>query len=320
MKQMRARMAKRAVVAAALLWASAPLQAIGMRTKFGQVIVNGVKIGQTYSLNNLIKLPLRLINTGDRTETLRIDIIPVKGAVVPGYEPIPDTSWLKLEKQDFTVEPNHEAVTDVIISIPNDPQLLGRRFEAMIWSHTTTKQGVYNVGLQSQLLLGISSVLPSEEELKKKFVDHQAANLDFTLFPTDGLAEDLPLGREIDLKKERKLSIKLVNPNDARLHFKIRSVPNWESQLELPEGFTDSPDFKWVRPSTDTVTVAGNSIKETALLINIPDKDEYRGHAYLFPVQVEILEQEIAARVYYKLYIKTQKKPQPEKTPEHKEK
>jgi len=88
--------------------------------------------------------------------------------------------------------------------------------------------------------------------------------------------------------------------------------------LTLPDGYEAASHFDWVRPSTDTVTVDGNSIKDTALIINIPDRDEYRGKGYGFVIAVEILEQEISARVYYKLLLKTQPKPGTE-VPEHRE-
>jgi hypothetical protein len=304
-----------AALGAAVLLAAAPASAgtSGLRTKFGEVRVRGLKIGQTYSMNNLLKLPLRLINTGDQAVDLAIEIVPVSSATQPGYEPLPDSSWLKLEKTLFTVDPGHEAVSDIIISIPNDAKLLGRRFEAHIWSKSRPHRGTFAAGIMSTLLIEVASVPPTDDELKKQFVDRQLANLDFTLFPSEGVAEDVPLGVDFDLKKERKLSIKLVNPNDAGIHFRIRSEPSWESLIPAPAGFQDPPSYGWVRPSTDTVTVAGNSIKDTALIINIPDDAQYRGQAFFFSIAVEVLEQEIPARAFYKLYVKTRSGPQPGK-------
>jgi hypothetical protein len=305
-----------AVLGPAVMLAAASARAgvSGLRTKFGEVRVRGLKIGQTYSMNQLLKLPLRLINTGDQAVDLSIEVIPVSSATRAGYEPLPDTSWLKLDKTQFAVEPGHEAVSDIIISIPNDAKLLGRRFEAHIWSKSRPHKGAYAAGIMSVLLVEVASVAPTEDELKKKFVDRQLANLDFTLFPTEGVAEDVPLGVDFDLKKERKLSIKLVNPNDADIHFRIRSEPSWESLLPVPAGFQDPPSYGWVRPSTDTVTVVGNSIKDTALIINIPDFAQYRGQAFFFSIAVEVLEQEIPARAFYKLYVKTRPGPQPGKS------
>jgi hypothetical protein len=297
-----------AAVAAVLFSASAPLRATGLRTKFGEVTVKGLKIGQEYSMNNLMNLPLRIVNIGAETEQVVVDVTPEKSAAVEGYEPT-DGSWIKLDGHKFTVEPNHEAVTDIHINIPNDPKLLGRRFSAHIWSHTVPgAHSMYGAGLGSELLMEISSIPPTEDELKKKFVDAKLTNLDFTLYPTEGVAADVPLGAEFDLKKQRKVSIKLVNPNDAGLHFKIRSIPFWESLLPLPDGYEAAPQWTWVRPSTDTVAVDGNSIKETSLFANIPDDETLKGKSYVFVIAVEVLEQQISSRVYYELLMKTRGK------------
>jgi hypothetical protein len=302
--------AVKAAAAALLFLASGPASAAGLRTKFGEVVVRNLKIGQVYSLNKLLNLPLRVLNTGDEKVELKIEVIAVSSASVKqGYESIPDLSWVKLDKNDFSVDPNHEAVTDVIVSIPNDPKLLGRRFEADIWSHTMTRTGVFAVGMQSRLLIQVDSTPPTEEELKKKFVDRRLANLDFTLLPTVGEAENVPVGIEFDLKKERKLSIKLINPNDAALNFRVRSVPNWEALLSIPKGYEEAPSAAWLKPSEDVVKIEGNSIKEVGLTLNVPNDPSYRGKAFLFAVAVEILEQEIPARVYYKLLVRTAAEP-----------
>ena len=296
---------------AALLAAWAlPAGAAGLRTKFGEVVVRNLKIGQVYSLNKLLSLPLRVLNTGEETVELKVDVIAVSsGSTRAGYDPIPDPAWVSLEKHEFTVEPNHEAVTDVIVSIPNDVKLLGRRFEADIWSRTQSKRGVFAVGMQSRLLIQVDSTPPTEEELKNKYVNRRLANLDFTLYPTIGTAELVPLGIDYDLKKERKLSIKLINPNDVKLNFRIRSVPNWEALLSIPKGYEEAYDPHWLKPASEIVAIEGNSIKETGLILNIPDEERTRGKSFLFPVSVEILEQEIPARVYYKLLVTTPGKP-----------
>jgi hypothetical protein len=299
----------RTLLAAVFLLSAAPLRAIGLRTKFGQVTVRGLKIGQEYSLNNLLNLPLRILNTGDLPEDIRIDLNPQKNAGTPGYEPIPDVSWVTLDQHDFTVEGHHEAVTDIHIKIPNDPKLLGRRFEAHIWSRTVPKHhSMYGAGLGSVLLFEVSSVPPTEDELKAKYVDKHLANMDFTLFPTEGNVEDVPVGEDFNLKKERKVSIKLVNPNDAKLTFKIRAIPFWESLLTPPDGYDVPPQYTWVRPSTDTVSIEPDSIKDTALFANIPNNDDFKGKAYVFVLSVEVLEQEISARIFYELLLKTRAK------------
>jgi hypothetical protein len=288
--------------------------AIGLRTTFGQVYVENLQIGMTYSLDKLIHLPLRIVNESDAEVKLDLSVIaPPNGGLKKGFEPIPNLNWIKLEQDHLTAAPMHEAVTDIVISIPNDPKLLGRKFQVDIWSKTNNKTGMFQTGLDSRLLLFINTVPPSEEELKKKFVNRRLANLDFTLFPSGGVAENVPLGKDFDLMKERHLSIKIVNPNDKTLNFRILSIANWELTLPLPPGVVDAPDPKWVRPAKEIIAISPDKIKETALIANIPDKPENRGKAFFFVISAEILQQEIATHVYYQLVVKTQDKPKGKK-------
>jgi len=228
----------RAAAAAALLAFAGPARATGLRTAFGEVVIKNIKIGQTYSMYKLLNLPLRVVNTGAIETDLKIEVVKIpKDELRPGYDPLGSLDWVKLAQSSFTVAPNHEAVTDLTISIPNDPALLGRRFEADILSQTISRQGTYAVALLSRLLIHVDSTPPSEDELKKKFVDENVANLDFTVIPINAEVGDIALGRVVDLRKERKISIKLINPNDRAVSFRVRSIPSWESELRPPTGY-----------------------------------------------------------------------------------
>jgi len=295
---------RRILTAAAILALATAAQAAGLRTPFGEVLVRNIKIGQTYSLYKLVNLPLRVVNTGDAEVDLRVEAISIKPEEVKtGYEAA-GLDWVRVERSSFTLGPNREAATDLIIAIPNDPALLGRRYEADIWSHTVNSAAL-QVGLRSRLLLHIDSTPPSDEELKKKFVDESLANLDFTVMPINAQISGIPLGRELDLRKERKISIKLINPNDRALNFRVRSIPSWESMIRPPEGYEDAYDPKWLRAEKEVVNVEGNSISETSLSLNIPDDARYRGKNFFFIVSFELLEQKIPTRVYYRLMVST---------------
>jgi hypothetical protein len=279
---------------------------MGLRTPFGEVVVRNLKIGQTYSLYKLVNMPLRLVNTGD--QSVDVEVLTIKSPpseVKIGYDAIPSTDWVRVETASMTVAPNREVASDVIISIPNDPALLGRRFEADILSHTIPGRSAYAVGLQSKLLMQIDSTPPTEEELKKKFVDERVADLDFTILPLDGAVSDVPLGRSVDLRRERKIAIKLINPNDRTLNFRVRSIPVWESVIVPPEGFEGAYNPQWLKPESDVVKVDGNSIRETSLTLNIPDEERNRGKRFLFIASFDLLEQKISTHVYYRLLVTT---------------
>jgi hypothetical protein len=293
------------LIAAALLAPFSAARAGGLRTTFGEVVVRKLKIGQTYSLYKLVNLPLRVVNTDSESADLQIEEVPVTAKeLVQGYAPLPSLDWLRVENSTFTVAPNHEAVTDLIVSIPNDTSLLGRRFQADIWSHTVGARAML-VGLKSRLLIQIDSTPPTDEELKKKYVIANLANLDFTVLPVNGSVSDAPLGRDMDLRKEKKISIKLINPNDPPLNFRVRSIPVWESVIQPPPGYVQADNPNWLKPDLDVVKVEGNSIAETSLTLNIPDVDGTRNMHFFFIVSFELLEQQIPARVYYRLMVDT---------------
>ncbi len=294
------------VLTAVLLAAGRAEATSGLRTPFGEVVVRNLKIGQTYSMYKLVNLPLRLVNTGDSEIDIRIDsIMPSPGEIKKGYEAVASTSWVSVERSSFTLGPNREAATDVIISIPNDARLLGRRFQADIWSRTVGGRDRYGVGLQSRLLLHVDSTPPSDEELKKKFVDERVADLDFTILPINAAIGDVPLGRMIDLRHERKIAIKLINPNDRVLNFRVRSIPVWESLITPTDGFEGAADPKWLVPDAGVVRVEGNSISDTSLSLDIPDEPRNQGKKLLFVVSFDLLEQKIPTHVYYRLFVTT---------------
>ncbi len=296
---------KRMLMAAVLSILAAEAQASGLRTPFGEVIIKNLKIGQTYSMYKLVNLPIRVVNTGDETTDLVIQPIEVKPSEArEGYTPIPSTDWVRVERSSFTLEPNREAVSDVIITIPNDPALLGRRFQADIWSHTTGARA-FQVGIRSQLFLHIDSTPPNEDELKKRFVDEALSNMDFSVMPVSARVSEIPVGRTVGLRKERKLSIKVVNPNDRALNFRVRSIPVWESMILPPAGYEEAADPKWLKPEQDVLKVEANSIADTSLSIDLPDVSQARNQHLFFIVSFEVLEQKIPTRLYYKLIVDT---------------
>ena len=300
------------VLAAALLAVSTagPAAASGLRTQFGEVVVRNLKIGQTYSLKKMLNLPYRVVNTGDQPVDLKLDVVRLSTASLKaGYQPLPDLSWVTLSTRAFTVNPNEEVATDVIVSIPDDEKYMGHRYEADIWARTSDHSSIVAVGMMSKLLIAVSSKRATAEELKYKPSEHQLANLDFTLFPAIGKVPDFPVGRDVDLTKEYKVSIKLVNPNDQAMKFKIVSEPNWETMLTRPEGFEDAWDPKWLRPAQDVVEVPGNSLKDVGLFLHLPQGESYYGRRFFFPVSVTPLGTDIPTRVFYKLLVGVESKP-----------
>lgn len=300
-------MRMKAIVAmTAALAIAVPAFGAGLRTKFGEVVIRNIKIGQTYSLHKLVNLPLRVVNSGDAPVELLVDVIPVSSeSLRAGYEPIGAADWVKVETGRFDLAPDREAVTDVLVAIPSEPALLGRRFQADIWSRTRSSRGQFAVGLLSRLLIHVDSTPPTEDELKKKFVDENTGNVEFSITPSMADAGLVPLGRALRLRRERKMTLKLVNTNERPLNFRLRSIPVWETVLAPIDGVESAYDPKWLTAEKEIVKVPASSIGEAAFMLNIPDEERVRGKKFLFVVSVEVLEQRIPTRAYYKLFVTT---------------
>jgi len=139
----------------ALCCLAMPLFAGGLSTSFGEVKVANLKIGQEHSMEETADFPLVVCNTSDEVIELKMEALYPKDAELKdGYQPIPDINWIVLEQDYFVLDPGDEAKTDVIIKIPDDNVLSGRKYQVYLWSHTIGRS--LGVGLKSRLLFTVA--------------------------------------------------------------------------------------------------------------------------------------------------------------------
>lgn len=131
------------------------LEAVGLTTGFSEVLIENLETGKTYTTSEAAGLPLVVVNTGEEVVDLKMELLlPREEELKEGFLPLPELSWIKLESLEFKeVKPNASAETDVIISIPDDQQYRGKKYQVFIWSHTTGR--ALGVGLKSKLLFTI---------------------------------------------------------------------------------------------------------------------------------------------------------------------
>lgn len=310
MRDMIAKAANRAALAACVLGlATAAPATMGLRSKFAEVHVEKLKIGKTYSLAELVNLPLRVTNTGTESLDLGIEVVAprVAGEFREGYEPIPDTRWIRVERSSFTVPPGIEAATDVIISIPNDPALLGRRFVVYIWTHSENLSNT-GIGLKGRLLLSISSQKPSDDELKAKLARKRTANLNFSLSPMEITLAGVKAGRTAEvMDAEKNAPVVLVSPNAESLTFRLMPVPVWETSLTAPSGFEAVPDARWLEIGNPTIKMKPFSIEPLKLGVKVPDEERFKGRKFMLLMRAEILDQDMPAYAYVKIFVETAK-------------
>lgn len=276
----------------------------GLSTQSGQVVIENLKIGQTYNTRELVDLPLRVRNRGDETVDLKIELyIPPQNEIRRGCEPIPDISWVKLSKDFFTIGPGESAVTDVIISIPDDEKYFNKRYQFNIWSHTVGSGKFIALGVDSRFLFTIANVRADVSEERYMEI---IGDINFSLLPHRLHINNLKLGKKYNIEKLTGVSFKLINPNERKFAYKIASLDTKKALRGITEGWEDCPDPSFLIINKPEFTVGANEIKKINIYIEFPNKKEYRGKKYLFIIHTELLGQPIQFGVYNNIYVTTE--------------
>lgn len=270
----------------------------GISTRFGDVTVEGLRVGSTYSMREVARLPLVIENKSDKTIDLQIDVLPpADNELKPGYRAIPDISWIQLEKKELTIGPGMYGETDVFINIPESGEFEGQKYQVYIWSHTVG--GVIGLGLKSRLRFDtISKDDPTENESKKK----EGGTFEFETQPLEIVLKDVEPGKNFDVEKETGIALKIKNNSRKSKAFMVESIRVSDSYAELPRGFLEAPYPSFLTLETEPqFTLPAKAEKRIRLYVNFPDREEYRGKHYLFVIHIR----QESVGIYSKVYVST---------------
>ena len=126
----------------------------GLSSNWGEVVIDNLEPGKTYELNKISGAPFTITNNFDNQVTLKLEVLkPQNKELKSGYEPLPDVTWVKLDKQEITIERTKNAIIDLKVTVPNDPQYRGKKYHFWVWSYTSGQ--AMGVGLKSRILITI---------------------------------------------------------------------------------------------------------------------------------------------------------------------
>jgi len=290
-----------------------PLEGGTLSTRMGEVRIDNIRPGGSFSMAQALNMPFTVSNGSTFRAELKMEIIiPVKDDkdLRPGYEPLPDASWVKLSRDFFILEPGADAVTDVVFTIPEKREYFGKKYQFYIVSSITRGISNVNVGIVSRFLFNIISkegmaMLRGEKPPARM---EPVANLNFSLLPWEVFLKGGKLGSLIDVSKETGTPLKIVNPNDEEMRFSLKCVTVREAGVSLKAGYEDCPDPSFLNFSETEFVVPPDSIKKVKMFLKFPKQDEYFEKRYMFIIVLENLGQEIKGKVYSRLYVTTQEK------------
>jgi hypothetical protein len=281
---MRRDFAAAAVVAALCVRAGPARAAIGLQSRFGDVILEGVRAGHTYDIGSQAHVPFAVENTGDAQADVVIEFErPMKSVLKKGYEPIPDPSWVKAIPGRLSIAPKSVGYFDLFLTVPGDPALKGKSYQCEVKARTVGT-GMLAVAVEGDLRFSLGpgpASLAAEKRLKAM------QQLDYDMTPQRLYLTDVPTGGKWDSRREERKLIRVANyaPDRLALHL---TVGRWDPEVPLPDGYEPIPDPGWVRVEKSTLAVGTDEIAVTGLVVDVPDKPQYRGRRWAAMVRAAL--------------------------------
>lgn len=272
-----------------------PVYATGITASFEEVTIQNLRIGQEYHTLQLANLSLVITNKGMRAINLKTDILsPTEKKLKEGYQPIPDISWIKLVPDGSTLGPGKKQETDIIISIPDKDEYLGKKYQFNIRSYSTSE--VINVGVESKVLF---------TTFRKRGKIRKPLNLNFEVTPEEIYIEKVKLGSIIDVEKVTGKLLEIKNLGEIGSIYNFESIQVKDSLIKLTEGYEDCPNPSFLTFSAEQIMIGMQESKKVKMFLRIPKKRKYRKKKYMFIARVKVLSGDVAKEVYCRVYVST---------------
>ncbi|MFH1369141.1 MAG: hypothetical protein ABII64_08445 [Elusimicrobiota bacterium] len=287
------------------------LYASGISTNCGEIYLENLKIGQTYSLRQLLGRPFDVTYTGISMADLEIKLALQDVHSPDGFEPIRDASWIRIEKDKFSLDPGQTAETDIFITIPNNPQYMGTKLYCWInpqASPPKTKIGdiLFGTGLICKLKLIVAAKPPTPEEIRQLKKQMLGQIMNFAITPERIFLVNIEPGKRYDLKKDLSEMLKIVNTSDFIADIQVNSIEVKKNGLFPPVGYIEAPDPNWLKVKKKKFKMKENTINEIPLEIEIP-KSVKTGESYYFVIVIDVTSKIRTSRYYTKVYVDTKK-------------
>lgn len=288
-----------------ILAACGGVEAGGLSTQLGEVVIENLQIGQTYNLKQLANLSLIVTNTCDYDVDLRMDVLlPDSAELRGGAESVPDTSWVSLSRNLFELAPDEKAVSEITLSIPDDARYLGKKYQVTIWSHTLGGSGAgmfLAYGLKSRVIFTTDTVKASQDEV----ITSSDASVNFSLKPEEIFLTDVELGELYDVGEKSGLVLSVTNPGERKRTFELRSLRVGSSVATLTTGYDEAPDASYLKFSESRFALGPGSTKMVKIYLEFPQERKYSGKHYMFVIQAVAVDEEVTTGVYSRLYAST---------------
>ena len=223
----------------------------GLRCSIGEVVVQNLAAGHTWSLRSLANLPLVLTNSGDDSVIVRVDPhVPGKDQLRHDAEPVGAASWGYAVPDSFALAPHETKLVDLGLRIPNDTTLCGRTFQVMFWSHTLATPGnMLAYGLDSRVIFSVAR--PESAN-----ITDGGGDLAIVLAPAEIRLPPAVPGRVVQLDDPLRAPLIVRNTSSEPRTVEVSAIRARDSESRLPAGYGELLDAAQVTLTPQRFTLA----------------------------------------------------------------
>jgi hypothetical protein len=270
----------------------------GLRCSFGEVVVSNLKIGKSYSLSTLAHLPLAITNTDTQPTTVRVDaLVPGDSELKQGAQAIPSATWAKAQPDSFVLAPNESRSVELMLSIPDDEALFGKKFEVIYWSHTLAQAGnLLAYGLKSRVIFTVdlardtSAAAPTGE-------------LGITLTPFEVVLHDATAGHEYALEDAGHHPITVKNISDHPLNLELQVQGPQDAGIGAVKGFDDLPASARVKLTADALSLAPGEEKPVTGTVSFPKDASIKGRKFVGVLSATVVGNPVRTQIQSRIYV-----------------
>ncbi|HEY8240034.1 MAG TPA: hypothetical protein VIH35_01245 [Kiritimatiellia bacterium] len=296
---------RRLAVLALCLLATTAIQAAnrgGLRTNYAKIVVDNLPIGHSISLTKLASLPLVVGNNFDApisvTITSRTPTAPREG-----YEAIPDSSWVEPEVTTVELAAGAETNLDIVLHIPNDHYLFGRKFQADIVIHSSRDgEGggvVFSYELAGNLLFSIAPTANDEALAQAMATPLNAA---YSLSPPRVDIFEVEPGDRVQVIGDSGGPVQLRNDSKDAQTFVLQSIDPGTTQFTPDPGSQYLGTADDVAIPVDTLNLAPHETKALNLSVIVPQNANLHKGPLLYLVAVKNGQTQTVEQ-YVKIYL-----------------
>ena len=190
------------IFSASSLWAAA------FTINFSDIQVDNVQPGMPISLLQKAGFTLGVNNADTISSNMCLEVtVPNKSQLKEGYEPIPDVTWIKFDRESCWIKPNQTENFNMIIYAPYNKKLFGKKYEAILVVYTL--EGVLKINIRSKVFISFTAEQFPPEAIQQKIKEDQTQSQVIMINPK------IVSSSEVSLRKSFGYSKLMITNNSS---------------------------------------------------------------------------------------------------------